>query len=342
MRLSSLMKELQELCRDFQIQDAHSFLFRGEHFQTTQNNKNSKQDQDTMLVDSLLEVLYSKCYMRVYSTDVEQAESFNDDDKWMSLLEQANQTQLTLDRGWCIYQVNSDGRISVQKADRSRAANPGEFVRDTFTGNAPQIGQLVDLCVYPGSSELQSVFYFAFGSTLTDQFDEYALVRFYFNVTASGAPELLRRLSTTLNYYSIPYRYKCLARPRFYNRADAAVLYISKRYLNIVADIVDEFYPSIKTYLRSGIPMFCYEFLPGIGVADDTGTGESFGKHRCRLLAEALVHAWTDNLYCVEEKIELIRKRFESEGLSLQIPYLNAGARDVFSELTRTGVSAKW
>lgn len=336
MRMSSLIKELKEICSDLQIHDKTTFSFRGELFQVPQEDVNLKQ-QDENLVASVLEVLYSQCYMRTHKAELEWYDP-SQIEEWRSHLTQANQTKKAWDRGWKIYQVNPDGRISILKADRSRAANPGEFVRDELTGHGPQVGQLVELCVYPGTWDLHPGFYFAFGSTLTDQFDEYALVRFYFNVTSFGAVELLRQLSTSLNFYHIPFRYKCLADPRSYQRADAAVLYISKRYLNIVADLVEVAYPTFKPYLRSEIPLLCYEFLPGVGMADDTGTGESFGKHRCKLLAQALVYAWRENVSSVEEKLNAVQTQFEREGLSLEAPYLNAAVLNIFPELNRSGV----
>ncbi len=56
------------------------------------------------------------------------------------------------------------------------------------------------------SSDMQQGFYFSFGNALSDQFDDYALLRFYFNVKAEGAADLLHRVSSRFNHYAIPYR----------------------------------------------------------------------------------------------------------------------------------------
>lgn len=338
-----MMEELRAICSDVWIQDERSFLFRDELIgadavdQIKQAEVGADADSRfAPLIDRLRDHLYAKCYTRNY-LEIASTESHSmsivkgTPSEFLATLIEANATSLAWDDGWKIYQVGADGRISIQKGDRSRAANPGEFARDDYSGAGPKIGESVSLRVYPGSTQLQSVFYFTFGATLSDQFDEYAMVRFYFNITADSAAFLLKHLSCSLNHYLIPYRYKSLATPDLYRRADAAILYVSKRYFHIVADLIEQLYPHLMDKLRHEVPLFCLEWLPGIGVADDTGTGESFGKHRCRLLAQGLVEAWAEEASGADQKLEAVKLVFERQGLNLETPYLNAGTCDIFT-----------
>lgn len=79
---------------------------------------------------------------------------------------QANQTRDRWDPGWSIYQMSGDGRISVQKCERSRTAVVGEYATNKAPGMPPQTGDQVNLRVHPGSSDMQQGFYYSYGKTL--------------------------------------------------------------------------------------------------------------------------------------------------------------------------------
>jgi hypothetical protein len=44
--------------------------------------------------------------------------------------------------------------------------------------------------------------------------------------------------------------------------------------------------------MRPGTPVFTKFLAPGLGLAEDPGQGDSFGQHRCRLLADAMILAY--------------------------------------------------
>ena len=55
-----------------------------------------------------------------------------------------------------------------------------------------------------------------FSEVPPDIWDEFFLIRFYFNCTAEGVPELVAYLTSTLNRYQVPYRMKALTDPSQY------------------------------------------------------------------------------------------------------------------------------
>ncbi len=284
------------------------------------------------LMEAIRSTLYSKCYMRDYTEEVPIASQ-----NLVPVLGVSNQTQDRWDPGWSIYQQSPDGRVMVQKGERSRTAVVGEYAANKWPGMAPVVGEQVNLRIYPGSGDVQQGFYYAFGSHLSDQFDDYALLRFYFNVPAHAASELLYGLTTRLNHYAVPFRFKTLVDASTYKRADAAVLYIAKRHYPIVSSLMLDLHASLDGKLRPATPMFCKTLADGIGMAEDPGTGESFGMHRCRLVAEGIVDAWLTGAQSVTARSDAVQRRFSAAGIQLTTPYLNPHSVNVFASDVFTG-----
>jgi len=113
-----------------------------------------------------------------------------------------------------------------------------------------------------------------------------------------------------------------------YVRSDAAVLYIARRYYSIVAAIVETMPASVTSQFRKIAPLFTRIFADGIGAAEDPGSGESFGMHRCRLVAEGIVDAWLQGRISREDRMAAVAQRFAMNGLTLDHPYLNSGSMD--------------
>ena len=78
--------------------------------------------------------------------------------------------------------------------------------------------------------------------------------------------------------------------------------------------------------------MFTKALQAGIGMAEEPGSGESFGMHRCRLVAEGIIDAWTTGSQTTEARLEAVEKRFAAGGFQLARPYLNGGSIDLFEK----------
>ena len=340
-----LMKQLQEICTDLQIHDADSFTFRSDRPHDVVSTPEPAPDGGatgtqsgaavpalTPLTKHLADELYRKCYVRHYPLVGDQDSDTVRDNKLTELFQQANHSKDGWDPGWRIYQTCPDGRVFVQKGERSCAALPGAYSTYKWPGVKPQSGDLVSVRLFADSTDAQVGFFIAFGRTLSDQFDEIALVRFYFNIKAHAAVSLMGALTTLLNRYLIPFRFKSLVDAGAYTRADAAVLYVARRYYHLVAPLVIELSGTLQDGLRDGTPLFSKTLVPGIGMADDPATAESFGQHRCRLVAEAMVAAWEAGTQAVEARLDAIQQRFTTAGIQLALPYLNPKSINIFDQ----------
>jgi lantibiotic modifying enzyme len=116
--------------------------------------------------------------------------------------------------------------------------------------------------------------------------------------------------------------------PAAYIRCDAAVLYLRDSHLDRAAACVRDMARRLAHELKPGTPALTKPLATGIGLAQDPASGESFGLHRCGLLAEALVRAHAAGARSVDARLAFVESRFAESGLSLDRPYLNAGTSD--------------
>ncbi|OTX87122.1 hypothetical protein BK726_17325 [Bacillus thuringiensis serovar londrina] len=156
-------------------------------------------------------------------------------------------------------------------------------------------------------------------------------VRFYWNIVPEGALILMRKLTQTLNQYNIPFKLKVLNNPALYNRCDAAVLYIMKQDFGEVSRVLRRIYPEIVTYLKNGIPALTKLLAPGLGLAEQPRQGKSFGKHRCKLLAEGMLVAYEQGKESVDERLQVVKDLLKKEGISLNKPFLNPNSIDIYN-----------
>jgi hypothetical protein len=243
-----------------------------------------------------------------------------------------NNTRARWDAGWTVFATNPDGRVSLQKGEFQRIAVPGEYAAESGApGVAPGIGSQVSVQVRREAFDVQPGLYFAYSETLSDVWDDYALLRFYFHITPNQALDLLQYLTNVLNRFQVPFRLKAPTTPSGYWRTDAVVLYVAQRYYAITERVIASLPDPVRQGLRPQVPLFTKPIIPGIGFAEEPNTGESFGMHRCRLTAEAIVDAWQQGLRTVEETIHAVGVRFMLNGLALAQPYLSISKSDIYT-----------
>ena len=144
----------------------------------------------------------------------------------------------------------------------------------------------------------------------------------------------MEHLTTELNAEGIPFLFKVLNNPQSFPRTDAAVLYIDKGYLNAARTGLMRTYLMINTFLNSSTSIFSKRLVPGLAIAEDVGSNESFGKHRSRILAEALTSACDKTT--LTEKIAEVVNYFKMAGLDVYRPYLNANSVDDYDGLLKS------
>lgn len=219
----------------------------------------------------------------------------------------ANTSYDAWELGWRVSRTMPDGHVLATKNDLSRTIAPGGYLTTGMPGAAPAVGGLLRIPMPRDSWTTQLGYYYAFGASLTDAQDDTDIVRLYWNVRADGSAPLLRTLTTTLNRYAIPFKYKCQIHPLAYERVDGTVLFISRRHFRITVEALVDVYDRVAIHLDDEVPLFTRFLRPGLSVAEDPGTGESFGMHRMAIVANGLWSAFTANAQRMDARLDAMR-----------------------------------
>jgi len=212
---------------------------------------------------------------------------------------------------------------ALREANAARADHGGSGHRGTvplwFTDDEDEVAPRAS-----GRDPTWELF-FVYGSTLESSRPR---LRFYFHVSAAEAPALVRALTRRLERWQVPFRFKTPALATMYGRRDTAVLYVEWFRFHFVLDLVLEALRAGEFRLEDETPLFARRIAPGLAFAEDPGNGESFGGHRCRLVAEALLEAGEAGVVGLEARRRRVHARFEEEGVVPATPHLRFGTAD--------------
>lgn len=250
------------------------------------------------------------------------------DPAFQQALAAANPGRTRLDPGWQVVGPGPEGHVWLQKEGRTRTAGPGAFLVYAGPDQPLRPGHPAGLYWPHESWTLQPGVYFAFGAAVGDSIADTPTMRFYWHVRAAGAPRLLAILAAALNRFQVPFRFKCPAHPAYYTRRDAAVIYVSRRDYLLVAHLVGRAYAALSADLVDDTPLFTRPLAPGLALAEDPATLESFGQQRCRLLAEALWHAHAHGVAPGAPRVQFVRDHFAAAGIDPDRPHLNPGTTE--------------
>jgi hypothetical protein len=282
------------------------------------------------LMNELTSELYQHCYSTRFKGKVESSEpSFTPvDPACVERLTRANQSRERWEDGWKSVQGMPNGQVIASNGTLTRVLMPGEFVNLSGSGTFFSPTAMVRIYVPRESQTVQPGYYFAFGETVTDSSDEYSIARFYWNISAEGSAELLELLSQRLNLWQVPFRFKTGLYSSMHARCDSAVLYVPRRTTAFAYELLSEINERVRPYLQTEVPLFTLRLADGFAFADDTGTRESFGMSRCRLLAQGIWHAHSEGAQQSEERLAAVDGQFRAEGISLERPWLGASLID--------------
>jgi len=243
-------------------------------------------------------------------------------------LARANQGRSFMDIGWVIETVPGDGSVIAAKHHARRRFSPGEFLTQRNPGGKPEAGDpILIYAPVEGKGNPSDAFWFAFGETVSPFGHSEDLIRFYWNISADGAPSLVSLITGELNRFQIPFRFKCPCRESEYYRLDSAVLYVHKYYWPIVSKVARRIHERIAPSLCPGGPPLTRPLAWGLSLAEDPGEGRSFGMHRCTLLARAALEL---RLSPGAVPLDTAERHFREAGLDLRVPYLNPGSEDIY------------
>lgn len=194
-------------------------------------------------------------------------------------------------------------------------------------GEDPMPGSRIELTVPKEQLGISPGFYMAIGDEPFAN-ENADVVRFYWNLEASGAVPFVRIATSLLNGRRIAFQLKVLTSPSSFARCDAGVLYIRRDDFDACAGLVLFIHERVQGHLKPPVPAFTKPLRPGLAFAENPASGESFGQHRCRILAEAIIQAHDRRIRPAGEKLALVAELFEKEGLDLDVPYLNPDSAD--------------
>lgn len=237
--------------------------------------------------------------------------------------------------GWQVLSQESNGNLAVTKDGLTLHIEPE---RHLMPGQpATSIGEIVAIRL--PKNRLQSGFYLAVGNTSSpSKAEQHQTVRIYFNVSPEGALQLMSGITKQLNAAEISFQFKALYNPSDYDRYDAAVLYIQKRDYERVRQVLQTLYAEVQPHVELATPLFTKVLAPGVGLAEEPNhkfaAQESFGTHRCRIVANGLLEAWQTGNNAPQQRIQSILANFSRLGIDLSCPYLNANSEDTYLPLT--------
>lgn len=252
-----------------------------------------------------------------------------DDTPFVTALSAANCGDGPWEPGWRVRRVTDDA-IHVSRGDLTIQVSPERCLQAGATLTPESI---VQVRVPKELLGMSPGFYMALGNNPLPTPSGEVLVRVYWNLSAGGAIPFVRIASRLLNSAALPFRLKVLNDRALFGRCDAGVIYLQKRDYPRVVAVLDTLQRNIAEYLRTEIPALTKEIAPGVAIAESPG-GESFGQHRCRLLAHAIVRAHEEGKTGLQERIDHVATHFDAQGLTLARPFLNPASADDYEPLS--------
>lgn len=230
--------------------------------------------------------------------------------------------------GWQIVQCDADDVVASRGELRVRAA------KGAWRTTAPAApGADVALRWPPGSATASVGYYMAHGDVPLLDRDANEMLRLYWHLRPAGAARFVRILTTLLNRSDVPFSLKALADELDYARCDAAVLYLRRADFDALRDELARVHAGLAAFLIDRVPALTKRIASGIGLAESPPAGESFGRHRCNLIAEALVEAHAASAGSVARRTDVVVGAFAAAGLSADVPYLDRCDHSDYAEL---------
>lgn len=304
-------------------------------------------DQDTrhrLLVSQVQSRLYQHFYqsgIAVPGGDSIGHIAIAEESDFVRSLSDANRGRGTLQGGWAVVERSDSGiwacRNGLTVWVPTNSCRSERSLSESSNGTVAVFMPKEFLKRTPG-------FYLAQSDELFEPSMEDIVVRLYWHIAASGARLLIESVTSRLNADRVPFHIKIVNSLGAYRRNDAAVFYITKQDFFRASRLLSKVYDDVHHELQPGVPALTKQLAPGLALAEDPRNGESFGLHRCRLLAEAFAGAAQRGVDSSMELVQAVKNRFGTEGVDLAHPYLNPGSIDdykgAFESLTPHRVMA--
>jgi HopA1 effector protein family len=242
---------------------------------------------------------------------------------FLAALQAANPVAPRHQDGWTVMRADVGGIWIVDAAQQPRFATLNEIVP---LANAIAPGSPVRLVPQRDYVTAPAGHFVIFGRQGFDP-QTGRQIRFYWNLASAGAAGFLREIGARLERRRIPFQAKVPVDPARYARTDCGVLYLNDEDVEAVGDAVAATYQMLRDNLRPAVPLFTREIAPGLAFAESPPTRESFGMHRCGLIAEGLLWAEARGVRDPEARLAILRERLAVYGLDPDRLELNPTSR---------------
>jgi hypothetical protein len=224
--------------------------------------------------------------------------------------------------GWTVCEVGGD-KIAVTRGDltlwvpRSHSAPKCD---------EPQAGHATSVLLPTTSRTISPGFLVVNGVRPPTTAPDEALVRVYWNLRLQAKDVFLHLVTRALDVAGIGYGLKVLDSSCDRRRCDTAVLFVAASAFATASPVLGSLVGALTHELRDRTPAFTARLAPGVAVAESLG-GDSFGRTRCRAVAEAIVatHVATPSALG-EERFAAVLTRLSASGVRPDAPHLNPGS----------------
>jgi len=318
--LLTLIRATKIISKDaFQWQD--TLFFSNSSKDTYENNldPSNKLNHIKMNLDDLFYLIYH-CRKPLSFTKKPRIFTKNEIQDFTNQLSTNNFGTGTWEGGWKVIAKDNENNLIVQKNRLMLWVKPTQFSLEEDRGSE-KIGMIKIGKEY---RYLIQGFYMALGNTYSKKIGKNVkTLRFYWNINYTHSSVLLKLITTEFNTDLIPFKFKVLNDPNKYPRADGAVLYVPKTHYSDTVSALSRINPIIAKHLNPQTPLFAKTLAPGISFAEDPENGESFGRHRSRILAEGLYSAYLKNIISSEAILEELQVYFQKHKIRLYEPFLD-------------------
>jgi hypothetical protein len=314
--------EIREMVEAVDIRSAGNFFVGSERFEAA-----AEKTETSELVFRLANALYQRKYCRPVEGSFQMTQNARALRVFVEQLSHANCGTGTWESDCVIEKIEADGTRVVRRRrdDLLLWARPQQF---RPTSGESTVGSAGRLWIGKESREMFPGYYAMFGDA--DRANGAQIVRFYWHLTAQGAQLWTRELTERFNAAGVSFHAKVIGDPAAFLRADAGVLYVEHRHVPDAMALMRRLHSAVAVHLRQATPMFTKRLARGLAVAEDPGDGRSFGQHRCHLVSEGLVRAFTAGDSGFEQVVAAVEHRFAEDGLSIKRPWLNAGSPNAY------------
>lgn len=164
------------------------------------------------------------------------------------------------------------------------------------------------------------------------------VVRVYVDVSADGAPDVLRAATEFVNSGRLPAMVKVVSHPDRFSRPDSLVMYLDRvDFSRCREKLAQRFSEFLGRTIGTRSPGFAFAWFPGIGVAEEppkTPAVESFGEHRSRHIACGLAKSFSGSNrdpVPASERLAILRRHLVENQLDPDRLYLNPGSCDILA-----------